>query len=149
MPGAPDGVADNNPLGKRRAIVRALGANREHVIASANQENRLVADVAFEKVPVTEACERNASGEVGTFQAMRSHDTLLSINASYLDAAAAGRFPESLTWANMPERVAPLGISRRVSTHPPGYGPASKSRNRNNGSSWRKTFAPPSRACSL
>ena len=41
-----------------------LGADREQVVALANEEDRLIADMALEEVSVSETCEGNAPGKV-------------------------------------------------------------------------------------
>jgi hypothetical protein len=68
MPGTADGVADHDPVGDRRAIVSTLGADREQVVAFANEEDRLIADMALEEVSVSETCEGNAPGKVWPFR---------------------------------------------------------------------------------
>ena len=64
MPGAPHGIADDDPVGERRAVMGALCADREHVVALPDEEDRLVADMPFKEGAVAQSGERNALGKV-------------------------------------------------------------------------------------
>jgi len=70
VPRTADCVTDDDPVGERRAIVSALGADREQVVALANEENGLAADMAFDDMPIAEAHEANALGEVRPLRAL-------------------------------------------------------------------------------
>lgn len=65
MPGAANGVLDEEPLGERAAVMRAGGADREHLLAASCQQHRLVADMAEQHGAVGELSEGDALGEIG------------------------------------------------------------------------------------
>ena len=46
MPGAAHGVADHEPVDERTVVMRAMGADREHLRPAAHQQNLLVAGMA-------------------------------------------------------------------------------------------------------
>ena len=71
VPRTSNGIADDDPVGERRAIMRALGADREDVVALAREENRLVTDMSFKQASIREAREGDAGGEVRAFWALR------------------------------------------------------------------------------
>jgi hypothetical protein len=68
MPGAAHGVIDEEPLGERPAIMRAGGADREHLLAASCQQHRLIADMAEQHGAVGEFREGETVGEIGPAQ---------------------------------------------------------------------------------
>ena len=54
MPGTPNGVADEEPLRKRAAVVRADRSDREKRVASTREESRPAMRVAQHHGPILE-----------------------------------------------------------------------------------------------
>jgi len=65
MPGAADRVADNEPIHQRTVVVRAVGADREHLRPTPHQQNLLVADMAGQLAAIGKLGERNALRQIG------------------------------------------------------------------------------------
>ena len=65
MPGAAHGIVDEEPLGERPAVMRAGGADREHLLAASRQQHRLVADMTEQHGAIGELRECEALGEIG------------------------------------------------------------------------------------
>src|SRR4051794_23135810 len=66
VPWAPHGVRDDQPVGKRPAIVRAARSDREEFIAAACEQNGFLAHVSADHAAVGEIIERDALREVRT-----------------------------------------------------------------------------------
>src|SRR5262249_8543290 len=79
MPGAPHRVADQESLGERPVVVRAMRPDREHVRALPGKHDLLVADVAEQHAAVGELRFRDALRQIGTacFGLLLGHGRLL------------------------------------------------------------------------
>jgi hypothetical protein len=67
VPGAADGVLDEDPLSERTVVVGAFGADREHLLTTARQQHPLVGDVPQDHAAFGDIRERHSLGEVGPF----------------------------------------------------------------------------------
>ena len=72
MPGAADRVADDQPLGKRPAVVAADGADGEPLVADAGEQHGLLADMAGDAAADRHLLGGDAGGEIGSGRAFRS-----------------------------------------------------------------------------
>ena len=70
MPGAADCVSYEEAANKGGAIMRAHGANREHLIAAADKEHRFTADVAEQHGSVRNGRNLNALREIWPARAL-------------------------------------------------------------------------------
>jgi hypothetical protein len=64
MPGAANCASYKEAANKGGAIMRACGANREHLIAAADKEHRFIADVAKKHGPVGNGRNLNSLREI-------------------------------------------------------------------------------------
>ena len=69
MPGAADRLADDHAFGERPSIMRALRADGEQFLAAADENHRLVVDMAFQNVPISNCGELYAETEDRVLQA--------------------------------------------------------------------------------
>jgi hypothetical protein len=62
MPWTPYGLVDDKPVTERPIVVRAFGADREHLRPAPHQQHRLVAEVADQLASVGKFGKRNSLG---------------------------------------------------------------------------------------
>jgi hypothetical protein len=76
MPRAADRAAVHDALGERPVIMRAFGADREHLRACAHQQHGRVADMAEQRLTVTYGAEPHALHEIRTGGFLLVHGAL-------------------------------------------------------------------------
>ena len=91
MPGTANGIADDDALCQRPGVVRAGGADRQHLVAYPRQNDGFFADVPLQQIVVAKCRKRNSGCEVGAglLVFMRRHAGSPSIGCK----ALAGRHP--------------------------------------------------------
>ena len=65
MERAPDRLADDEAVGEMATIVRAARTHREEATPGSHDRYFVVADFTFDRRVISEAADRNASGEIG------------------------------------------------------------------------------------
>ena len=75
MPRAAHGVADHDAVGERTVIMRAMGADREHLRPATHQENLVIAGMTDELAAIGKLREVNALHQIwtGGFSLLLSH----------------------------------------------------------------------------
>ena len=68
MPGTAHRIVDEQPFGKRAAVVRADGADREQLTAATDEEQRFALSVAEQHRAFGEGRQRHALREIGPFE---------------------------------------------------------------------------------
>ena len=66
MPGAPDRLAHEDPLGEGTTVVRALRPDREAASSDTREDDGVVTDLAGENGPLGKIVRSDAGAEVGS-----------------------------------------------------------------------------------
>lgn len=64
MPGAPDGIANHEPIPQRTVVMGALGSDREHLMPAADKQNRVSAGMADEFAAVGKVGKSNSFDQI-------------------------------------------------------------------------------------
>ena len=68
VPGAADGVLDEDPLGERTVVVSAFGTDREQLLTAARQQHRVARDVPQDDAAFFDIRKRHPLRKVGSVE---------------------------------------------------------------------------------
>ena len=80
VPGAADGVLDEDPLSERTVVVGALGADREQLVTAARQQHRFARTVSQDHAAFGDIRQRHSLGKIGSVELLLvfAHGRLLT-----------------------------------------------------------------------